>query len=72
MEAHGERTDLPDAGAPLSVTGRIIGRRKASANLLFLDLESNGHRLQVMVDGQKLLKSDQDAAGDDQEMKSIA
>lgn len=40
--AHSERADLPDLQTKVAVSGRIIGRRKASANLIFLDLESNG------------------------------
>ena len=38
----------------MQLSGRIIGRRKASTNLLFLDLESNGETVQVMVDSAKL------------------
>lgn len=34
--------------------GRIIGRRKASKDLLFLDLQSNGETIQVMIDHTKL------------------
>ena len=41
-EEHSHREDLPDTETQVKISGRIIGRRKASANLLFLDLESNG------------------------------
>lgn len=34
--------------------GRIIGRRKVSKDLLFLDIQSNGNQLQVMLDHVKL------------------
>ena len=61
---HSSRTDLPDPSVRVDVAGRIIGRRKASANLLFLDLESNGETLQVMVDNSKLTQH-QGATGDD-------
>lgn len=37
--------------------GRIIGRRKASKDLLFLDLQSNGENIQVMLDHTKLVDS---------------
>jgi len=39
----------------VKISGRVIGRRKASTNLLFLDLESNGETVQVMVDNQNLV-----------------
>ena len=42
---HALREDLPDQSSVVKVSGRIIGRRKASASLLFLDLESNGESL---------------------------
>ena len=31
--------------APVQVAGRVIGKRKASSTLIFLDLESNGDRV---------------------------
>lgn len=34
--------------------GRIIGRRKVSKELLFLDLQSNGETIQIMIDHAKL------------------
>ena len=34
--------------------GRIVGRRKASKDLVFLDLQSNGEQIQVMLDHTKL------------------
>ncbi len=37
--------------------GRIIGRRKASKDLVFLDLQSNGDVIQVMLDHAKLIGS---------------
>ena len=49
-QSFGERKDLPDLEAKVSVGGRIVGRRKASGSLLFVDLESNGHTVQVMFD----------------------
>ena len=44
-EKHAERRDLPDRDSQVQVAGRIIGRRKASGSLLFLDLEANGETL---------------------------
>lgn len=41
---------MPDKANKVSVGGRIIGRRKASSSLLFVDLESNGQTIQVMFD----------------------
>ena len=37
--------------------GRIVGRRKASKDLLFLDLQSNGESIQVMLNHTKLNES---------------
>ena len=51
---HSQREDLPDSQQKLSVGGRIIGRRKASSSLLFVDLESNGKTIQVMLDGKNM------------------
>jgi lysyl-tRNA synthetase class II len=34
--------------------GRIVGRRKVSKDLLFLDVQSNGEQLQFMLDHVKL------------------
>ena len=61
---YGERQDLPDLEAKVSVGGRIIGRRKASSSLLFVDLESNGHTVQVMFDQAKV--------NEDQQIRKIA
>lgn len=36
---------LPDPSVQAKLGGRIIGRRKASATLIFLDLESNGSKV---------------------------
>jgi len=47
---HSQRNDLPDHKVEISTGGRIIGRRKASSKLMFLDLESNGTKLQIMLD----------------------
>ena len=38
-----------DSNTSVETAGRIIGRRKASGSLLFLDIESNGETLQVML-----------------------
>ncbi|EKX38829.1 hypothetical protein GUITHDRAFT_144009 [Guillardia theta CCMP2712] len=35
-----------------SVAGRIIGLRRAGKNLIFIDVKSNGSRMQLMVDRQ--------------------
>ena len=56
---HAEREDLPDTTQSVSISGRIIGRRKASQSLLFLDLESDGETLQVMIDSS-ILENDTD------------
>jgi lysyl-tRNA synthetase class II len=41
--------------APVVKTGgRIIGRRKASSGLMFLDLESNNQNIQVMVNSKRV------------------
>jgi hypothetical protein len=40
-----QRGDLPDASVQVKCGGRIIGRRKASGTLMFLDLESNGSQV---------------------------
>ena len=37
--------------------GRIVGRRKASKDLLFLDLQSNGESIQVMLNHTQLSES---------------
>jgi lysyl-tRNA synthetase class 2 len=50
LKAHKDRIDLPDSSTTLKFGGRIAGRRKASQGLIFLDLESNGTQLQVMLD----------------------
>jgi lysyl-tRNA synthetase class II len=50
VTAHAHRDDLPDHKVSLATGGRIIGRRKASKELMFLDLESNGAKVQVMLD----------------------
>ena len=34
--------------------GRIVGRRKASKDLIFLDIQSNGEQIQIMLDHVKL------------------
>lgn len=47
---HSQRADLPDSKVELKTGGRIIGKRKASSSLLFLDLESNGSKVQVMLE----------------------
>jgi len=36
--------------ASVRTGGRIVGRRKASKDLMFLDLQSDGHLIQVMLD----------------------
>ena len=54
---HAMRSDLPDERVELRTGGRIIGRRKASSSLMFLDLESNGSTIQVMLE-QKTLRND--------------
>lgn len=41
----------------LRTGGRIVGRRKASKDLLFLDLQSNGEIIQVMLNHTKLNES---------------
>ena len=53
-QSHAARQDLPDLATQVKVSGRIIGRRKASSSLLFVDLEADGHTLQVMVDNKRL------------------
>ena len=45
---------MPDARVELSTGGRIIGRRKAGSELIFLDLESNGEQLQIMLDNKAM------------------
>ena len=49
---------LADLKEEVRAGGRIIGRRKASSSLLFLDLESNGSSIQVMLDAKTLQQSD--------------
>jgi len=44
-DKHATREDLPDEQHEVKVAGRIIGRRKASSNLIFLDLESDGNQI---------------------------
>ncbi|CDW91661.1 lysyl-trna synthetase [Stylonychia lemnae] len=44
--------------------GRIIGRRKASGNLLFLDLQSNGNNIQIMLDSSKMLLNQEESFKD--------
>ena len=51
---HSLRADLPDTKDEIKTGGRIIGRRKAGSGLMFLDLESNGNTVQVMLDQQNL------------------
>ena len=51
---HGDREDLPDALSSIKTGGRIIGKRKASGSLIFLDLESSGETLQIMLDASKV------------------
>lgn len=48
------REDLQSGGEYVRTGGRIIGRRKASKDLIFLDLQSNGDVIQVMLDHTKL------------------
>ena len=42
----------------VSLSGRIIGRRKASSGLMFLDLESNGENIQILINKTKLQRED--------------
>ena len=58
-QSHSERKDLPDENAKVSLGGRIIGRRKASSSLLFVDLESNGDTVQLMFDQTKVKENQQ-------------
>ena len=44
--------------AQVSLSGRIIGRRKASSSLMFLDLESNGENIQILINKTKLQRGD--------------
>eukprot|EP00347_Sterkiella_histriomuscorum_P009501 403340971 len=37
--------------------GRIIGRRKASKDLIFLDIQSNGQNIQIMLDKNQMLEA---------------
>ena len=48
---------MKGADANVRTGGRIIGRRKASKDLVFLDLQSNGDVIQVMLDHTKLVGS---------------
>lgn len=43
-----------DTNNCVETAGRIIGRRKASGSLLFVDVESNGETLQVMFNQNKM------------------
>lgn len=38
----------------MKVAGRVVGKRKASSSLIFLDIESNGDRLQVVLNERNL------------------
>ena len=54
VRKHSARGDLPDTKVEIKTGGRIIGRRKAGSGLMFLDLESNGNTVQVMLDQNNL------------------
>jgi lysyl-tRNA synthetase class II len=47
-------TELFNQGSQVKTGGRIIGRRKASSGLMFLDIESNGETMQVMLNKTRL------------------
>jgi len=49
---------IGDSLAVLKTGGRVIGRRKASKNLIFLDVSSNGSSVQVMLDKAKIANAE--------------
>ena len=55
---YAELQSLADLKVEVRAGGRITGRRKASSSLLFLDMESNGSSLQVMLDAKTLKETD--------------
>jgi lysyl-tRNA synthetase class II len=57
MSKHSKRDDLPDSKVELKTGGRIIGRRKAGSGLMFLDLESNGTQVQIMLEQKHMLEN---------------
>jgi len=44
----------PSVTEQVKIAGRVIGKRKASSTLIFLDIESNGDRVQVVLNGKTL------------------
>ena len=44
--------------------GRIIGRRKASSGLMFLDIESNNQNIQVMVNSKRVERDFKEIQGE--------
>lgn len=46
--------ELNEGAETVRIGGRVIGKRKASSTLVFLDLESNGERVQVVLNERNI------------------
>ena len=46
--------ELNEGAETVKIGGRVIGKRLASSTLIFLDLESNGERVQVVLNERNI------------------